>query len=47
MEFLRKTPLVSVKTMPESMLESPFAIEKDLQKLTAMGVVAHKGSDFG
>ena len=46
-DFLRKSPSASAKTMSESLSVSPRTIERDLQKLTAMRVVAHKGSDFG
>ena len=46
-EFLRKSPSMSAKAMSESLSVSPRTIERDLQKLTTMGVVAHKGSDFG
>lgn len=46
-EFLRKSPSMSAKAMSESLSVGPRTIERDLQKLTAMGVVAHKGSDFG
>jgi len=44
---LHKSPTLSAKTMSESMSVSPRTIERDLQKLTAMGVIAHEGSDFG
>lgn len=46
-DFLRKSPSASAKTMSESLSVSPRTIERDLQKLTAMGVVAHRGIDFG
>lgn len=46
-DFLRKSPSASAKTMSVSLSVSPRTIERDLQKLTAMGVVAHRGSDFG
>ena len=46
-EFLRKSPSMSAKAMSESLSVSPRTIERVLQKLTAMGVVTHKGSDFG
>ena len=44
---LRKSPTISAKIMSERMSVSPRTIERDLQKLTAMGVITHEGSDFG
>ena len=44
---LHKSPTISAKTMSERMSVSPRTIERDLQKLTAMGVITREGSDFG
>lgn len=33
--------------MSERMSVSPRTIERDLQKLTAMGVIIYEGSDYG
>lgn len=44
---LHKSPTSSAKIMSERMLVSPRTIERDLQKLTAIGVITHEGSDFG
>ena len=44
---LHHSPTTSAKIMSERMSVSPRTIERDLQKLTAMGVIAHEGSDFG
>ena len=44
---LHKSPTISAKAMSERMSMSPRTIERNLQKLTAMGVITHKGSDFG
>ena len=44
---LHRSPTLSAKLMSESMSVSPRTIERDLQKLTAMGVITHEGSDFG
>ena len=44
---LHKSPTLSAKVMSERMSVSPRTIERDLQKLTVMGVITHEGSDFG
>mgnify|MGYP002857658822 CR=1 FL=1 len=44
---LYKSPTTSAKIMSERLSVSPRTIERDLQKLTAMGVITHEGSDFG
>ena len=47
MKELHKYPTLSARIMSESMSVSPRTIERDLQKLTTMGVITHEGSDFG
>ncbi len=44
---LHKNSTLSAKIMSERMSVSPRTIERDLQKLNAMGVITHEGSDFG
>ena len=44
---LHKSPTISAKATSERMSVSPRTIERDLQKLTKMGVVIHEGSDYG
>ena len=46
-DLLRKSPTASAKILSESLSVSSRTIERDLQKLTAMGAIVHKGGDFG
>ena len=46
-EELRKSPTTTAKLLSERMSVPQRTIERDFQKLTAMGAIAHMGGDYG